>query len=179
MSEQCPIIVDLDGTLVRDDTLYVLAWQMLIKKPHACLMLPIHLIKGKAAMKHYMSGVLELDPSRLRFHEDLIAWLKQQRALGRRVVLCTASSQQVADIIAQHIDLFDDVIGSDAYANLSGERKAALLVDRYGWQGFDYCGNADVDLSVWKDANAAIVVNAKKGLAKQASNLCPVVQEFS
>ena len=179
MSGSVPIVVDLDGTLVRDDTLYVLAWQMLLKKPWACAMLPVALLKGKAAMKQYMSGVLDLDPRSLSFHEELIEWLKNQQAHGRDIVLCTASSQQVADIIAEHVGFFDEVIGSGDEINLSGTRKAALLVERYGRQGFDYCGNASVDLQVWKDANAAVVVNAKNELADRAEALCPVAKVFA
>lgn len=179
MSKTVPIIVDLDGTLVRNDTLYVLAWQILLKKPWACVMLPIKLLNGKAAMKQYMSSVLDLEPSPLSFHKELVDWLLQQKESGRAIVLCTASSQQVADIIADHVGFFDEVIGSDGDTNLSGERKAALLLKRYGQQGFDYCGNASVDLKVWAQANGAIVVNAKAGLAAQTSSLCPVVKEFT
>ena len=178
MSETIPIVVDLDGTLVRDDTLYVLTWQMLLKKPWTCLLLPIKLLGGKAAMKQYMSSVLALDPSPLSFHQELIAWLKQQQLSGRPIVMCTASSQQVADTIAEHLGFFDEVIGSGSEVNLSGTRKAALLVKRYGQKKFDYCGNAEVDLSVWKEANAAIVVNAKDGLAKQAATFCEVSKIF-
>jgi hypothetical protein len=40
--------------------------------------------------------------------------------------------------VASHLGLFDEVIGSDGTTNLSAERKAAMLVDRYGDHGFDY-----------------------------------------
>ena len=178
MTKLIPIVVDLDGTLVRDDTLYVFAWQMLVRKPWTCFMLPISLLKGKAAMKQYMASVHKLDPSPLNFHADLIDWLKLEKSLGRKIVLCTASSQQVADTIADHVGFFDEVIGSGEQVNLSGLRKAAKLVERYGQKGFDYCGNASVDLAVWKDSHAAIVVNAKQGLAEQAAELCPVTMTF-
>lgn len=173
-----PIVVDLDGTLVRDDTLYVFVWQMLRKKPWTCFMLPISLLKGKAAMKQYMASVHRFDPTRLDFHAELIVWLKQQKDLGRKIVLCTASSQQVADTVTSQLGFFDEVIGSGTHINLSGSRKAALLVERYGRKGFDYCGNASIDLAVWKQSNAAIVVNAKPGLAEQAAKLCPVAMTF-
>jgi hypothetical protein len=178
MTDSIPIVVDLDGTLVRQDTLYVHAWQLLVKKPWACILLPVKLSKGKAAMKQFMSRSLNFDSSQLSFHQELCAWLKDQKHLGREIILCTASSQQVADIVAQQAGFFDRVIGSGKKINLSGSRKANLLVKEFGERQFDYCGNAPIDLEVWEHANQAIVVNANTQLAEQAAKFCPVAKVF-
>jgi len=170
MADRTPIIVDLDGTLVYDDTLYVLARKIIREQPFKFLMLPFKLLNGKAAMKQYMSSVNRISAETLKYNTRLIGWLTSERENGRSVVLCTASNSDTAEAVAKHLNLFDDVIGSGEQVNLSGQAKADELVARYGNKMFDYCGNAPVDLEVWKHANAAIVVNAKPALAKQAED---------
>ncbi len=179
MNKSIPLVVDLDGTLVRDDTLYVHAWQLLTKKPLDFLQLPFKLRSGKAAMKQFMSQTLDFDPSSLRYNESLCDWLKDQKTAGREIVLCTASSQQVAQIVADEVGVFDRVIGSKEHTNLAGENKAKLLVKEYAEKGFDYCGNSSADLAVWQVSHNAIVVNAKKGLAEKAVKLCHIAKIFS
>ena len=61
--------------------------------------------------------------------------------------------------MAAHLELFDEVMGSDGTTNLEGETKARALVERFGDRGFDYAGNGPADLPVWKKARRAIAVN--------------------
>jgi len=138
MSDNIPIVVDLDGTLVYDDTLYVLARKILREQPLKCLMLPIKLLNGKAAMKQYMSSINQISAHTLNYNQSLISWLKTEREQGRPVVLCTASNSHTADAVAAHLGIFDAVIGSGEKINLSGQAKAHELVKRYGDKNFDY-----------------------------------------
>ncbi|MEO0367785.1 MAG: haloacid dehalogenase-like hydrolase [Pseudomonadota bacterium] len=178
MSEAVPIVVDLDGTLVREDTLYVFAFQLLLRKPWVFFILPFKLLKGKAAMKAYMNTALAFNPSSLSFNQALIDWLRERKQAGHQIALCTASSQTVADITAAKVDVFDQVFGSGSETNLSGSRKANFLNEQYGAKNYIYCGNADVDLKVWQHSHSAVVVNAPKGLAQEATQHCPVIEIF-
>src|SRR5690606_36181042 len=45
---------------------------------------------------------------------------------------------------------------------------------RFGRGGFDYMGNATVDLAVWREARAAWVANAPRRLADAAAALVPL-----
>jgi 4-hydroxybenzoate polyprenyltransferase len=108
----------------------------------------------------------------------LLDWLKTQRALGRRLILCTASDRSYADAVAAHLDVFDEVMASDGATNLAGHNKADALEQRFGHGGFDYAGNSSADLKVWRRARRAIVVNGAAGLAAQAAGLCEVEREF-
>ena len=177
MSTNIPIIVDLDGTLVYDDTLYVLARKILREQPFKFLLLPFKLLNGKAAMKQFMSSINRVSAPSLKFNSSLIDWLVAQKETGRQLVLCTASSSDTANAVAEHLNIFDEVIGSEQI-NLSGDAKANELITRYGDKKFDYCGNAAVDLKVWKHSNGAVVVNANQELAEQAKAYCPVLEVF-
>jgi len=175
---QLPLIVDLDGTLIHTDMLHESALRFSRDNPLGLLRMPFWLAQGKAVLKDRLAGGTAFDPTSLPYNLPLVDWLRQQRAAGRRVVLCTASDRAIADAIAAHLDLFDDVMASDGTVNLAGRHKADALVARYGEAGFDYVGNASADLAVWRHARGAIVVNGKRRLAARAAALCRVEREF-
>jgi 4-hydroxybenzoate polyprenyltransferase len=90
------------------------------------------------------------------------------RTQGRRIVLVTAADRAIAEPIARHLGLFDDVIASDGTHNLRGAKKADVLCERFGDQGFIYAGNDRTDHHVWRKAAAAIVVNASPSVQRSA-----------
>src|SRR5208337_3575267 len=69
--------------------------------------------------------------------------------------------------VANHVGLFDEVLGSDGRTNLRGANKLKLLTEKFGERGFDYAGNSSADLAVWRGAREAIVVNAGWWLVKR------------
>lgn len=159
-----PLCVDLDGTLIYSDMLHESSLRLLGDSPLSVMKIPFWLASGKAVLKRELTNRLKFDPVALPYNEELIAWLRQQRSEGRSLVLCTASDQGVAEAIAAHLDLFDEVLASDGVVNLAGQHKAEVLVARYGERGFDYAGNSVADLPVWEHARRAIVVNASASL---------------
>lgn len=172
-----PLVVDLDGTLILTDMLHESALQLARTRPAAALQVPVWLAGGKAALKKQVSDRTRIDAASLPFNEPFLAWLREQKATGRRLVLCTASHASIAHDIAGHLGLFDQVMASDGVLNLSGAHKADALVKTFGARGFDYAGNAGVDLAVWKMARQAIVVNASDTVTARARALGNVVHE--
>ena len=172
-----PLAVDLDGTLILTDTLHESAVRALRSHPLQTLQIPLWLAQGKAYLKRRLANLTEFDASALPYNHDLIAWLKDQRALGRRLILCTASDRLMADATASHLGIFDEIMASDGVNNLSARHKAAALKERFGHQGFDYAGNSADDLPVWSEARHAIVVNAPASVQRQARQQCEVEKE--
>jgi 4-hydroxybenzoate polyprenyltransferase len=168
ISQSHPLVVDLDGTLVHTDTLHESALQMLRDTPASTLKVPIWLTKGKAQMKRRISAVAQINPETLPYNVPFVDWLREQRAVGRRLILCTATDRSIAEGIAKHLDLFDEVIATDGAINLAGANKADALEARFGTGGFDYAGNSSADLAVWARAREAIVVNAPAALLATA-----------
>lgn len=178
MANDIPLCVDLDGTLIHSDMLHESSLRLLAESPLSVLKIPFWLAAGKAALKRQLTDRLTFDPAALPYNQELIVWLRQQRSEGRHLVLCTASDQGVADAIAVHLGLFDEVLASDGVINLAGRHKADALVSRYGEKGFDYAGNSVADLPVWEHARRAIVVNASASLQLEAEACAEVVQTF-
>lgn len=173
-----PLVVDLDGTLIHSDMLHESALRVFRDSPFEALRMPFFLIKGKAFLKHYLASRSDFDPLTLPYNEELLEWLRQQRVAGRRLVLCTASDSKFADLVAGHLGIFDEVIASDGVLNVSGEHKAAVLVQRFDHHGYDYAGNSYKDLPVWSHAHKAVVVNGSSELVKKAQNISNVERVF-
>jgi len=173
-----PLVVDLDGTLILTDMLHESALRALRDDPLSTLRIPVWLSAGKAVLKRELAQRTQFDPSTLPYNIDLLTWLHAQKEAGRRLVLCTASDHDIAEAIAGHLSLFDEVMASDGRRNLAGGRKAEALVERFSERGFDYAGNSQVDLEVWAVARRAVVVNGGDRLADRASKCCEVEAVF-
>lgn len=173
-----PLVVDLDGTLLHTDMLHESVLKIFKKNPLSTLKIPYWLSKGKAALKNKISQRVSIDCEALPYNHTLINWLKAQREQGRKLILCTASPISIARAIADHLNIFDEVMATGDEVNLAGTHKAAALESRFGKGGFDYAGNSTDDLAVWKSARRAIVVNASSQIIKKARELCDVEQIF-
>lgn len=173
-----PLIVDLDGTLIQTDMLHESTVAACAQQPLTVLRLPFWLQAGKARLKAELAQRVEVDAAVLPYHHDLIVWLKQQKADGRTVILCTASDKKIAEQIAVEVGLFDEVIASDGASNIAGANKADVLVERFGNKGFDYVGNSDADLPVWQVSDCSIVVNATDKVVAAAQALGNVEKIF-
>lgn len=173
-----PLAVDLDGSLVRTDTLWETLFTLLRNQPLALIDVLANLHHGRAAFKAYLVTRAPLDVVDLPLNTPLIDWLRQEAATGRLLVLATATDQHVAQAIADRVDLFAQVLASDGHHNLKGPAKAAALAERFGQGGFDYVGDARADLPVWAAARHAIVVG-DAGLVRAASQVARVERVFT
>jgi len=158
--------VDLDGTLVRTDTLIESLLLLLKARPLLILVMPLWALKGKSYFKQQIADRIELDPELLPYHQKFLAFLREEHQQGRRLVLATAANAKIADAVAGHLQLFDQVLASRRDDNLSGKRKLRRMVELYGEQGFDYAGNGRIDLEVWPHARKVLVVTPERGVAE-------------
>lgn len=154
-----PLVVDLDGTLIKTDLLAETASRFLIEQPFRFFKLLVWLAQGKSALKSRLAESTRIDVAMLPYNEKLLNWLRQEKAQGRRIVLATASHRVLADQVAGHLALFDEVLATDGNTNLKAHAKRDVLVSRYGERGFDYVGNDWPDVAVWKSAAQAHVVS--------------------
>ena len=159
-----PLVVDLDGTLIRTDLLVESASQFLIQHPFQFFKPLLWLLRGKAALKSELAQRVQLDASALPYNTDVLDWLRAEKHQGRRLVLATASHRSLAEQVAQHLQLFDEVLATEGHTNLKATAKTQALVSRFGEGGYDYVGNDWPDLKVWQHANTAHVVDASAAL---------------
>jgi 4-hydroxybenzoate polyprenyltransferase/phosphoserine phosphatase len=172
------IAIDLDGTLTLTDTLHESVVAMVRRNPLYMFLLPFWLLRGKAALKAEVADRVDIDATSLPYNQPLIDWLKEERAAGRRIVLCSATNQRIAHAVSAHLQLFDEVIASDNSTNLKSGNKRKALDERFGTKGYDYAGNSSADISVWEGSRQAIVVNASESLTKKANRISTVERVF-
>lgn len=163
-----PLVVDLDGTLLRSDVLFETAMAFIRQYPLQVFKLLLWLLQGKASLKRGLALSVKLDIALLPYDADVIEYIQQARRTGRLIVLATAAHETLATQIARHLNLFDQVWASDGEVNLSAHRKRDLLIDHYGQSGFDYIGNSTDDLCIWATARKAIVANPHVGVQRRA-----------
>ncbi|HTV40470.1 MAG TPA: apolipoprotein N-acyltransferase [Candidatus Sulfotelmatobacter sp.] len=175
---QIPLIVDLDGTLINTDLLWEALASRLRKNPFALPIVLLWWTRGRAFLKMRLGQRVQIDPASLPRNEKFLAWLREQKMAGRKIILATASDFKLAKPVADYFGIFDDVMASDGRTNLRGPNKLNALVERFGERGFDYAGNSSVDLPVWKGARKAIVVNASMAVQKKAAALGNVGATF-
>ncbi|CAG9932808.1 UbiA family prenyltransferase [Candidatus Nitrotoga arctica] len=171
-----PLIVDLDGTLLRSDMLVESTFAFLRQNPIRALIPLFWLSAGKANLKTKLAAAVSLDVTLLPYDRQVIAFLEQEKAGGRTLILATASHQDYADAIATHLGLFARVLATYGDINLSARTKRDVLVREYGEKGFDYVGNSRDDLKVWASAHKAYLANPEFGVEAAATRLGNVEQ---
>jgi apolipoprotein N-acyltransferase len=139
--------VDLDGTLIKTDLLWESLARLLRRNPLQLFPVLYWWLRGRAFLKQQLARRVALDPATLPYQKSLLAFLREQKSAGRKLVLATASDRGMALPVA----------------------KLKALVDKFGLRGFDYAGNSHDDLAVWRGARMAIVVNAGPALVKRAA----------
>jgi 4-hydroxybenzoate polyprenyltransferase/phosphoserine phosphatase len=169
------LCVDLDGTLVKSDTLVDSALALARHRPASLLQLPGWVLQGKAALKRHLTAAVTLDVAHLPYNRELLQYLEQQHASGRPIYLATAADTVLAQRIADHLGLFSGVLASDGTTNLAGHNKLAAFRQRFG-ENFCYIGNARPDLPLLQVCHEPMTANPTSGLrsALRTGKITPV-----
>lgn len=167
--QSIPLVVDLDGTLCCTDTLHEGLLALAAANPRIIFRLPKWLSEGRAAFKARLADQGVVDPAELPLNDAVVEMIKTARAEGRQVALVSAADHRQVTAVAEAIGLFDAAYGTAEGKNLKGAAKAAFLSELYGAGKFDYIGDSEADLAVWKAARKAITVRANPKLRQAAS----------
>lgn len=170
------VVVDLDGTLVKTDTLLESLLLLIKNNPFLVLLLPFWLLQGKALFKRRIAEETELDAASLPYNTAVLEYIKQRKKEGYACYLVTGAAEKIANTISHHVQLFDGIFSSSEKVNLTGSKKAQLLNDTFGAGQYEYLGNSAVDLKVWLYADKALVVSSSHSLVQQAKKVCTNVE---
>ncbi len=167
--KRVPLVVDLDGTLVRTDLLCEVLFTLLRHRPWRFLLLLPALLRGRAALKARVAAEIELDPHRLPWNEAVVEFVQARAATGQPIWLATAADQRHAETVARHLGLFDRIFASSPGHNLKGWRKVEAL-RKVAPAGFDYIGDAGADWPLLLEARRGWTAGpAAERLARAAS----------
>ena len=74
MNKPIPLCVDMDGTLLKTDTLLELLFGVLRMQPWVLLLLPLWCLRGKVFLKRELSALCSLNVALLPANTDFLAF---------------------------------------------------------------------------------------------------------
>jgi 4-hydroxybenzoate polyprenyltransferase len=157
------LCVDLDGTLVKSDTLVDSVLILVRQNPRAILSIPAWLLQGKAAFKRHVTTAVTIDVVHLPYNKPLLAFLQDQYDSGRPIYLATAADRTLAARVSAHLGIFREVLASDGSHNLAGSNKLDAFRSRFA-DDFTYIGNARPDLPILTVCKTPMVANPDAAL---------------
>lgn len=161
------LYVDLDGTLLRTDTL----WEqvlLLIRRPWLLIGALYALLKGKGSFKAYClrnAGIPDI--AILPLNEEVLSIIHQHNEAGIPVFLATASLKEVAYEVSQKIPGIAGIIASSPELNVKAENKAHAILEHAEGKPFGYIGNDSSDIVVWKYAKGIFYVGSSPSITKK------------
>lgn len=168
------LFVDLDGTLIATDMLWESFLELTWSSPRRALDAVFTLPRGRSSFKRAVAERSLPAMESLPFRQDVLDFIRRQRAEGRKVVLATASDRLHALQVSEHLGCFDDVLSTDATVNLKGANKLAAI-ERYcqekGYSSFGYVGDTHADLPIWRSAKEIYAVEPSRGLHRAIGQL--------
>lgn len=165
LANDVALCVDLDGSLIKSDTLWEGVWLAFREHPLKCFLTFVTLVWNRAAFKRSIAQLAIASPSQLPYRQDLLRFLSAQAQSGRRLMLATAADELVALGVAQYLGIFDDVVSSDGSVNRSGRHKLEAIKRLTG--RFVYVGDSTADLPIWRGSLGAIVVGRNRTIPKR------------
>lgn len=148
-----PLVVDLDGTLLKSDLLWEGLARLLTRRPIALFRVIGCLPRGRAAVKALVARESGIGAADLPLNPRVVELIQQARAKGRTVVIASGAHESQLNELGESLGA-DSVWGSDTGTNLSGRAKLAKIQERF--PEFDYVGNSVADLPLWRAARRAI-----------------------
>jgi 4-hydroxybenzoate polyprenyltransferase len=178
MTADPPLYADLDGTVLSTDLLYESFLSAFKRSPWVAVQCVGWLAHGRARLKEELAARASIDVASLPYREAVLQFLREEKAKGRRIVLTTASWVSLAEQVARHLGLFDEVMATSREGNLKGKAKADRLAAASGEGCFDYIGDSVADLAVWRRCRHAYVVESSSRLSSRIPREVPVKGVF-
>src|SRR6266567_4972733 len=114
---QIPLCVDMDCTLIKTDMLWESLVRLLRRNPLWLVLVPFWWLRGRAVLKQQIAARVNVDVAALPYHGLFLEFLRDAKRQGRRLILASASDHDLANAVAKHVGLFDEVLASDGRRN--------------------------------------------------------------
>ena len=82
IAPQLPLVVDLDGTLIRTDLMWESFARLLQRNPFAIFAVLFWWTRGRAFLKQQLARRVQIDPATLPYNEKFLAWLDRSTRLN-------------------------------------------------------------------------------------------------
>ena len=167
MSKDIPLILDVDGTLIKNDLTQELFLRGVRLYPLKIFTFLFLVLTSRSKLKALLVSLVgeEIYPKSLPYNDAIIEKGKAAKSEGRRVFLCSGSQEKLVGQLADGFRWIDGTFATDENVNLTRKNKADFLETRFP-DGFDYIGNSTQDFPVWRKARKAYAIDPPSGTAK-------------
>ncbi|MEM7328516.1 MAG: UbiA family prenyltransferase [Pseudomonadota bacterium] len=188
------LILDLDGTLIRNDLTFELFVLCARSNPFLFVYAVLRALTDRAAAKRMLAARFhaQIDARHLPYQPETLDLIETAKANGQAIEIVSGSDEELVRAVAEHLGI-QVFKGSVPGTNLTAARKAKFLTDRHG-SDFIYAGNSRADFAVWRVGQGGYAVNAPAGsfrlkradgskvdvekLAAQRGELIPLLQSM-
>lgn len=143
LSGGIPLVVDLEGALLRCDLNAESFFAILGRDPSAVLAMARAALRGKAVLKTFLSDHIELDPTTLPYDAGVLALIRSAKREDRHVYIISEHDDRLVGSIANHLGVLSalpDLTGGER-SDSASKTKSGRLLERFGKHGFDYVGS--------------------------------------
>lgn len=165
--EHLPLVVDVDGSLLKTDLLFESFWAALGQNPVLCLLAILRYGFNRPMLKMKLAHLATLDISLLPLRQEVVERILEATAAGRVVVLASGSHMSLVESLSERLNLESPPMGSDGQVNLTGSTKAKALNARFGAGKYTYIGDSSADIPVWQAAKAGFVVAPSRAMERK------------
>lgn len=106
MNGAVPLCVDMDGTLLKTDTLPELLFRVIKQQPWVLMLLPLWCLRGRAFLKRALSERCVLRVDLLPVNANFLSFLRDEKNHGRSLYLATGAYDTVAQQVADYFGFF-------------------------------------------------------------------------
>ena len=164
---------DLDGTLIKEDMLFLNIKAILKKNPLKFLFILLYSWRGLPWFKDKIASNIEAKKLDYSINKEVLSLIKQKKEEGYICCLISGSNHNLVKEVFYKSILFDDYFGSDAKVNLVGKNK--LMKIKELTSNFEYIGNSEQDIPIWKYADKAYICSSSKNFLQRVVSLFPEI----
>jgi 4-hydroxybenzoate polyprenyltransferase len=158
------LYVDLDGTFIKSDMLLESCLAAIKEKPYLIFMLLVWLTKGRSYLKAKLAEHSSFNVTTIPLNRQTSAFITDQKGKGRRIILATASNEDIAQKFVDAYPIFDGFLASTPIHNLKGACKLEEILKVSA--DFSYMGNSSEDFVLFEKAQESYLVNPTKAAVK-------------
>ncbi len=156
------MVIDLDDTLIRTDTLFTLLVKCLRQRPlYFFVLIKELLLCGRSALKNRLSAEFPIDTETLPYRSSIINLCTEHKSKSplNKVILASAADQSIVNNVAIKLNFFDISLGSTRELNLKSAKKLEAIQKIIQNQPFTYVGDSSADIPIWKVSSRGILIN--------------------
>ena len=173
-------LVRLDETVLWGSLSQELAIKFLRENLLNIFLLLLWSLRGPAYCMYQVSMRVRLDPSLLLYREKLLDYLQEKKKQGVRLILYSDATDSVVQMIARHLNIFHESLGSSPRRTLTPIRRLEWYRSRYGNHDYVLISNGLDDQPLWCNAAMTVLVNCGSKLRNYISEALalPVLKEI-